>query len=268
MHHRTLFLLLLRAVRGAVVHGDARRPFLQKLWRFHCPDHCVFLLWSSNSCHSTHYGRLVSLLTRTAFTLVSVKLFFYLLCFAYTPSSYFIQGGNPVYPADTKQELSDCYYLKKPKKIPSITSPDWGMGGICDFSVKRSLRCYISIDLLKIEPGHFPEGELRFRPQDWASCEQVQVDSGMATMGHEPHCLCAAVLILLSSFLKLILTIFFLSFLVHRVEFQNKFYSGQGFKFLPFTFESILDGRFDEWRHSALESRCDVFNSDSCMWRQ
>lgn len=31
------------------------------------------------------------------------------------------------------------------------------------------------------------------------------------------------------------------------MEFQNKFYSGQGFKFLPFTFESILDGRFEEW---------------------
>uniref|UniRef100_A0A4W6CR26 V-type proton ATPase subunit a n=1 Tax=Lates calcarifer TaxID=8187 RepID=A0A4W6CR26_LATCA len=28
--------------------------------------------------------------------------------------------------------------------------------------------------------------------------------------------------------------------------FQNKFYSGQGFKFLPFTFESILDGRFED----------------------
>lgn len=32
----------------------------------------------------------------------------------------------------------------------------------------------------------------------------------------------------------------------YRIEFQNKFYTGTGFKFLPFSFDIIREGRFDD----------------------
>lgn len=71
--------LPLRIVRGAMVHGDAHWPFQQKLWRFLSPDHGVFLFWSSHSCHSAHYGRLVSFPACIEITLVSSAVLFYLL---------------------------------------------------------------------------------------------------------------------------------------------------------------------------------------------
>lgn len=61
-------------------HGDAHRPLLQKLWRFLPPHPGVFLLWSPDSCRSADHGRLVSVLTRSAVTLVSDVIVFSLVC--------------------------------------------------------------------------------------------------------------------------------------------------------------------------------------------
>lgn len=59
--------------------------------------------------------------------------------------------------------IKSSSYLKNP--IPSLAAPDYAMGGISGSSVKRSRCCSISVDLVKIEPGHFPGGRLRFRPR-------------------------------------------------------------------------------------------------------
>lgn len=119
----------------------------------------------------------------------------------------------------------------------------------------------LSVHLLKIEPDYFPEGKrLRCRgPRsgdvDMSGYRWVQ-DCGMKSRGHQPRLLCSALpsltaitaVCLCYCARGFLVFVFWLDlYFLYRVEFQNKFYSGQGFKFLPFTFESILDGRFEDW---------------------
>lgn len=76
-----------RIVGGAVVHGDAPGPFLQRPRRLHSSVLGLFLLRYSHSCHSSHYGRSVSLPARTATALVSgVNVFFIWFFFSFWKS--------------------------------------------------------------------------------------------------------------------------------------------------------------------------------------
>lgn len=118
---------------------------------------------------------------------------------------------------------------------------------IHELVVKRSCGHRLLLNI-KIDPDRFSEGKRVACPAQGSGsgCRHECMQSGFQSRGHESRRLCSAVLHELKSAGLSDCIVFFYVLFFRRVEFQNKFYAGQGFKFLPFTFESILEGRLEE----------------------